>query len=139
MSEVDAKRIAVETNETRFDSDKKALDDLVREILSAHVDAAETLPYTNDYLALISEIDSPTEVASVILESELDELRRDFEAHNSFRPLEVRYSLTLKCNSNDSFVTLMKRFEEIGVKSARIDGEGLVHDGDDLLAHLVEG
>lgn len=55
ISEIQAKRIAVETNETKFASDRNRLDELIYEVLASEesIDVRETLPYDTLTLDLI--------------------------------------------------------------------------------------
>jgi len=61
ISQAKAKRIAVETNETKFRSDPLKLCDVVREVHDEFgmVDISETLPYTGDEIETLISLDDP--------------------------------------------------------------------------------
>jgi hypothetical protein len=140
ITEGQAKRLAVETNETRFESDKQALDLVLGEILSQawEDDIRTTLPYTDFELDILTSSNQGLALDDIEL-SCIEEAPQLNQGNNSAEKLvdedqRIQYTITLDCDSLEQKTRLLESLKSIGCHVLQTGG----HSGG-ALYHFLNG
>lgn len=140
INELEAKRIAIETNETRFQSSGNALDNIIKELLQENdvSELASTLPYEVDTLDVLSYSESEDDVEDL-----MDGINTEYEMNEgiasltsgmqAYEPQELSYTFRFNLPTNDLYYELSNKLNLLGV--SKLEGVDAL-DGVKLLEVL---
>jgi hypothetical protein len=107
VTEAQAKRIAVETNETRFQSDFKSLAMIVNEVFMEFDDANLTMPFDDYDLEAMKNVSD----ADVENEPDIDDIEENYNKN---------FNIIIRCSDNDELQSVMSA---LSIYDGYINGE----------------
>ena len=114
ISEILAKKIAIETNETRFDSNISKLAEIIDDLKNEYPELEETLPFTKLDL---TNLDNIYNYSEDVYNLEDDEYEEETEENNSTHSKELDIMLAFNSEEEalEAFEVLSKKYKKIRI------------------------